>query len=129
MEKYLDKGAGGCVLRHPKLAEIVRDELASLHEWHVDVPHYVIMPNHWHALLTPQPACARPLMEIMKRIKGRSGLLIRKCLGNTGAVWQREWFDHWVRDEVEWTKIVNYIHANPVKAGLVPTWQEHPWTQ
>jgi len=44
-------------------------------------------------------------------------------------VWQREWFDRWIRDEAEWEKCVAYIRNNPVKAGLARTWVEHPWTK
>jgi hypothetical protein len=46
-----------------------------------------------------------------------------------GPVWQREWFDRWMRDEHEREKTINYIQQNPVKAGLAANWQSHSWTR
>ena len=34
-----------------------------------------------------------------------------------------------VRNEAEWDRIVAYIRANPVKAGIVARWEDHPWTK
>ncbi len=129
MEKYLDAGGGSCVLRDPNLALLIADELNSLTDWQVEIPHYTVMPNHWHALVVPGANCSRPLAEIMKRVKGRTALRIRRHLGNTGPFWQREWFDRWMRNEAEFEKTVRYIRANPVKAGLATQWQDHPWTK
>ncbi|MEO6875392.1 MAG: transposase [Opitutaceae bacterium] len=129
MEKYLDAGAGASVLRDANLAKIVIDELLGLTEWLVEAAHFAIMPNHLHALLVPQPGCNHTLADIMKRLKGRSGHRIREALGGSGPVWQREWFDRWMRDEFEWEQTVRYIQENPVKAGLVARWQDHAWTK
>jgi len=87
------------------------------------------MPNHWHALIIPPRETARPLATIMKRVKGRSGLRINRTREQSGPVWQREWFDHWIRNDAEWDKTVRYIQNNPVKAHLVARWQDHLWTR
>lgn len=129
MEKYLDAGTGACLLRDAAHATTVRTELLALADWNVAVPHFTIMPNHWHALLAPAPDCSRSLGEIMKRLKGRTGLQIRAATATSGTLWQREWFDRWIRDDREWEKTVAYIRNNPVRAGLAATWQEHPWTK
>jgi len=129
MEKYLDAGHGHPWLASSAAAEIIADELCSLCNRDVDVPHYTIMPNHWHALLVPTSDCVPSLSRIMRTIKGRSARRINAALGRTGTLWQREWFDRWMRDDAEWSRCVAYIRQNPVKAGLVHTWPEHPWTQ
>jgi REP element-mobilizing transposase RayT len=129
MEKHLDAGIGACLLRNAAAASKVKDELDALDEWSVTIPHFTIMPNHWHALIVPSDDCAHSLGEIMKRVKGRTGTQIRTISGGCGAVWQREWFDRWIRNDYEWEKTVLYIRDNPVKAGLVSTWREHPWTR
>ena len=128
-EKYLDAGHGSCPLARSGAAELVQNELLSLSDWRVEVPHYTIMPNHWHALLAPEPRSPHSLSSIMKRIKGRTAKSIRQTLGGTGSVWQREWFDRWMRSDAEWEKCVAYIRNNPVKAGLVKTWTDHAWTR
>jgi REP element-mobilizing transposase RayT len=129
MEKYLDAGTGACVLKDEPCASCVVDELEALNEWSVAVPHFTIMPNHWHALIVPDRDCPHSLGEIMKRVKGRTGKRLRQKLGGTGAVWQREWFDRWIRNESEWEKTIAYIRQNPVKAGLAERSEEHPWTR
>ena len=105
--------------------------LANPPEWHIAVPHFAIMPNHWHALLVPAPTVDphHTLAAIMKRLKGRTGKRLRSVLGGRGPVWQREWFDRWIRSDAEHEKIIAYIRHNPVKAGLAQSWEEHPWTQ
>jgi len=128
-EKYLDRGHGSCPLARHEVASVVRDELVALAEWQIDVPHFTIMPNHWHALLVPPSECPQSLSTIMKRLKGRTAKAIRHFEAGTGPVWQREWFDRWIRDDAEWLRCVAYVRNNPVKAGLAPTWQRHPWTQ
>jgi hypothetical protein len=34
-----------------------------------------------------------------------------------------------MRDESEWERTVEYIRRNPVKAGIVREWAEHPFTR
>lgn len=129
LEKYLDAGNGCCPLRGGRAARIVIDEFAALGELHVAIPHFTIMPNHWHALLVPSAQCVHPLSAILKRIKGRTARNLRRLHGGAGAIWQREWFDHWIRTEAEWERCVAYIRNNPVKAGLVAEWPDHAWTK
>lgn len=128
-EKYLDAGYGSCPFARSRAAKLVQNEFAALAEWQVLVPHYTIMPNHWHALLEPQGNCPHSLSAVMKRIKGRSAKNLRSLIGGHGPIWQREWFDRWMRSDAEWEKCAAYIRNNPVKAGLVKTWTDHPWTQ
>lgn len=129
MEKYLDAGAGACLLDDGRCASIVVDELQALADWAVETAHYSIMPNHWHALIVPYDDSPHSLSELMKRVKGRSAKRIRAAIGGSGPVWQREWFDRWMRSEAEWEKTVAYIRQNPVKAHLAGTWQAHRWTR
>lgn len=129
LEKFLDAGAGACPLTTAEAAEIVAAEFHALAEIAVSVPHYSIMPNHWHALIVPQEKCEHSLAQIMKRLKGRTAKRLRELLGGRGPFWQREWFDHWIRNDAEWERCVHYIRTNPVKARLVREWSEHPWTR
>jgi putative transposase len=40
-------------------------------------------------------------------------------------VWQRRFFEHTVRDEADFERIMNYLHYNPVKHGLATC--PHAW--
>ena len=51
-----------------------------------------------------------------------------RALERSGKFWQKESFDHYVRDKKEFWRILNYILNNPVKAGLVEKWEDYPFT-
>ena len=86
---------------------------------------YVVMPNHVHLLITP----LAPLPEVLRRVKGRTSRESNVLLGSTGKpFWQHESYDHWVRGGDEFRRIQAYIENNPVKAGLVRTPEEYPWS-
>lgn len=86
---------------------------------------YVVMSNHVHVLLWPKALLSR----ITKSIKGYTARECNKLLGRTGeAFWQDESFDHAVRSEEEFCRIKRYIERNPVKARLVNSPEEWPWS-
>jgi len=129
MEKFLDAGGGKAPLRRPEAAEVLVAAFAALNQEGVSVPHFAIMPNHWHALLSPLGAGSINLHAVMTRLKGRTARGVNLALGRGGPLWQREWFDRWMRDNAEWSRCVEYVRQNPVKAGLVRDWREDLWTR
>lgn len=44
------------------------------------------------------------------------------------VVWMREYWDRFIRNEKHFVATVNYIHQNPVKAGLVSHPEDWPWS-
>jgi type I restriction enzyme R subunit/putative DNA methylase len=45
-----------------------------------------------------------------------------------GQVWHREYWDRYMRDEQHLQDTLSYIHANPVKARLVDSAEDWPWS-
>jgi putative transposase len=43
-------------------------------------------------------------------------------------IWQTRFYDHVVRDEEDWRTRLNYMHDNPVRAGLVGSPTDHTWS-
>ena len=43
-------------------------------------------------------------------------------------VWQREYWDRFIRDENHFLKVIDYIHQNPVKAGLCKLPEQWLWS-
>jgi len=85
----------------------------------------VVVPNHVHLLIRPSIAPER----LMKSLKGASAREANRVLGRTGEpFWQKESYDHWVRNPSEFQKIRLYIEANPTKAELVRNPQDYPWS-
>jgi len=114
-ERYLDRGAGECLLVRPELAEWVIQALHH-HEDRYTLHEYVVMPNHVHLLLTPLGEYA--LSDILHSIKSWTAHRINQQLDRGGAIWQRESFDRVVRDDDEMRALAAYIRRNPVKARL-----------
>lgn len=86
---------------------------------------FVVMPNHVHALLQPLV----PLAKVTHWVKGYTAYEANRILGRKGgAFWQHESYDHWVRNEDEYSRIMRYIEFNPVSAGLVGSVQEWAWS-
>jgi len=43
-------------------------------------------------------------------------------------LWNREYFDHWIRDQQELVNVIQYIRNNPVQAKLVTDARDWQWT-
>src|SRR6266542_3964959 len=115
-EDWLDQGHGSCVLRDPKLAQVVAEALQFFdgQRYHLDA--FVIMPNHVHVLV--QPLLGNVLKEIVRSWKSYTARQINKLLNRSGTLWMQESFDRIVRD---WDALVRYrayIARNPKKARL-----------
>ena len=127
MDRYLDSArVGPTHLRHHDVAEIVVTALkrgAQLN--HYDLRAYVVMANHVHVLLFPKI----PPTKLLRSLKGATAREANRLLGRTGeSLWQAESYDHWVRDEQEFARIVAYIENNPVKAGIVTRPEDYGWS-
>lgn len=60
---------------------------------------------------------------------GKMGRFIKpKSNDNSFTIWQREYWDRFIRDEKHFIKAVEYIHENPVNAGLVSKALEWEWS-
>jgi putative transposase len=66
-------------------------------------------------------------------------LVFTQSLGRTGAVlprrdrtgrslWQRRFWEHTIRDDIDFGHHVDYIHYNPVKHGLVSAPASWPYS-
>jgi REP element-mobilizing transposase RayT len=117
IDEYLDAGHGESFLARPEIADLVRNAFLHFDKVRYDLHAWVIMPNHAHALLTPKGG--HTLSAILHSWKSFTGSEANKILQRREqAFWQRESYDHVVRDENEFCHFVEYIRANPVKAGL-----------
>jgi REP element-mobilizing transposase RayT len=128
LDQQLDEARSGPLwLANPRIAAAMVDTLFMAHRaWKLcDLFAWVVMSNHVHVLLKPH----KPLREITRAIKSTSARQANVILSSTGKpFWQDESYDHWVRGEREFESIVRYIERNPVRAGLVQSVEEWPWS-
>ncbi len=128
-DEFLDTNPNGPYwLREQAVAEIVAEAMHYRDGKQYDLNAYTIMPNHVHMMMTLLPD-APVLFKVMQHLKKNSAIKSNQVLGRTSLeFWEPESYDHIVRDEGEFYRILNYILQNPVKAGFVEAWQDWPFT-
>jgi len=92
-------------------------------DYHVHA--FVLMPDHFHLLLTPGPNAT--LERAVQFIKGASARSIRTKLNFRFPVWQRGFSDHRIRDRQDCGTHIHYTEENPVKEGLASSASEYAW--
>jgi putative transposase len=122
---------GTFYLREYAIARIVADSIRFHDSEWFDLVAYCIMPNHVHLVITPlknPDGVEYSLSQIMHNIKRNSGKQANILLNRTGPFWQHESYDHFIRNEAEFIKTIEYVLLNPVKAGLVEDWTQWKWS-
>ncbi len=109
-------------LANPRIARIVIDTIHSFDRKLYDLHAYSIMPNHVHLVITPLATQDEyvSITWILKLLKGLTARKANLILGREGTFWQAEFYDHVVRDDQEFERIVNYVLSNQERAGLPP---------
>ncbi|MGP8270109.1 MAG: REP-associated tyrosine transposase [Terracidiphilus sp.] len=74
---------------------------------------FVIMPDHFHALITPAPDVS--LEKAMQFIKGGFSFRLKSKLD----VWMRSFNESQIMSAEKFLSCVRYIEENPVRRGLV----------
>ena len=87
---------------------------------------WVLLPDHWHAIFFPKSRLT--LSRVMEAIKVSSTLLINGARGERGLLWQGRFFDRALRTVKEYHEAVDYVHGNPVRAGLVKRAEDWRWS-
>ena len=125
LEGLLDAGAGACYLRNPRVAALAQESLFFFDGERYQLCAWAVMPNHVHVLA--QFIAEYPVAKVVHSWKtyiARQGNLL---LGRSGAFWQREYYDRFIRNEAHYRNAVQYIEWNPVKARLVQAPEDWPF--
>lgn len=126
VEAYLNTGYGACYLRDPRVAHLVEKALFHFDGERYRLIAWVIMPNHVHVLI--ETFAGWPLDKVLHSWKSFTATEANKILQRQGKFWLREYFDRYIRDEQHFWNTVQYIHENPVKAGLVASAADWPFS-
>jgi putative transposase len=106
---------------------------------------FVIMPDHIHLMLVPDKR--NTISDVMRHIKGcfarkynqvsrginssDYGVLDHRA-GNSSLpgskVWQKSFYDHVIRNKMEFVERLNYIYYNPVKVALVDKPEDYKYS-
>ncbi|PYY13870.1 MAG: hypothetical protein DMG60_21095 [Acidobacteria bacterium] len=107
---------------YSKYAELFIDTLYHYRkELKFRIHGFVVMPEHFHLLITPQGITIERALQL---VKGGYSFRVKKELRRNFDIWQRGFTDRRVRvGEFDGFRI--YIDENPVKAGLVKRSEEY----
>jgi putative transposase len=57
-----------------------------------------------------------------------TGKAVKRHRNSDLALWQRRYWEHTIRDDMDFERHVDYIHFNPVKHGLVTHASDWPYS-
>jgi REP element-mobilizing transposase RayT len=116
IEEYLDSGIGKCWLCDPRIASIVVNAIGYWDRTRYDLFTWCVMPNHVHVVFRGFPEY--PLAIVVGAWKSYTAKTANRILGRTSAFWEREYYDRLIRNGSEFDRAVQYVRANPERAGL-----------
>jgi len=101
-----------------KLAELKQESDFTLY-------CYCLMPNHFHFLLE---AGQEPLSKIMQRLLTFYAVYFNARYKKTGHVFEGKYKAIICEKEEYLIKLVQYIHLNPIRAGLAKKVDDYKWS-
>jgi putative transposase len=103
---------------------------------YVDLDEWIVMPNHLHGIIVitdrdasgktgggsrTAPTRRKPLGRLVGAFKTVSTDRINERRGTPARfLWQRDFYDHIIRDDDELNKIREYIRTNPLRWNTDP---------
>ena len=79
---------------------------------------FLVMPDHCHGLIS---------FHNNKGLKKEVTNWKRYCARQNKLKWQRDFFDHRIRNNAEFQEKQQYIYNNPIKAGLISDQEVWPY--
>ena len=119
----------------PSARTIVLNAFRHFHDSRYDLLALAVLPDHVHALLRPRPKeddekddpIFWSLGELLQSIKSFSAHAFNKDEEKTGAVWEKERFDRYVRSDRDLEEKFHYILRIPWDAKIVAPDEDYPW--
>ena len=123
------------VFSNPACCQVFLEQLGTMISgWPSKLIAYVLMPDHFHLIVNPRDGRIREFMLNLKGLSAKrivetdTGFRFEQSEEDGFQVWQESFkaqplWSSWMI----WQKI-NYIHANPVKAGLVKSARDYYWS-
>lgn len=87
---------------------------------------YCVMPDHIHLVI--QSMGKYDISYIMKMVKGSFARKYNKITSKSGTVWQERFFDEGMRNDAVLLTKIEYVHNNPVRAGMVTAPEEYKFS-
>ncbi|MCB1886370.1 MAG: transposase [Rhodocyclaceae bacterium] len=116
--------------------DLLRDAVRKVktnRPFHIDA--WVILPDHMHAIWTLPPEDAdysgrwRAIKTLFSKGLAQSEALpARPLRSGERGIWQRRFWEHTIRDDIDFARHVDYVHFNPVKHGHAMSVADWPYS-
>ena len=116
IDPELDQGHGACLFKKDEFAEVVANAMAHFDGKRYELLAWCVMPNHVHSVL--KLSAGEDLEKVLHSWKSFTAHELNKRMGTSGTLWQKESYDHLVRDGEDLRNQVAYVLDNPRKARL-----------
>lgn len=107
------------VFTHEPFIVLLRTILRNVKELHpFNMVGYVFLTDHFHLMI--RPTGSSNFSQIMQSLKRNFTLDYKEMIGVSGHMkfWQKGFWDHIIRDDIDFERHLDYIHYNPVRHGL-----------
>ena len=101
------------------IGEVRRDTGLEIFAW-------VVMPDHVHLVQRASPPLT--MGRLMQLVKGRFANRYNEFFGRQGRVWQDRYHARTLASDRAVAAAIEYVHQNPVAAGLVASQEEYRWS-
>ena len=109
-----------------EIVQVVFDTIDWLEKGkYIDCYFVMVMPDHLHLIF--ELFNRKSLSEVMKSLKGFTGIKIKERLNLDIPVWQGQFYDHLIRKDESLVEIMEYCLYNPVRKGLAQTPFDYPY--
>jgi putative transposase len=92
----------------------------------VAVHAYVLLPNHFHLLVTPHAASGLP--QMLQALGRRYVRYFNDAQGRTGTLWDGRYRSTVLQPDLYALPCMAYMDLNPVRAGICATAAEYAWS-
>ena len=117
------------ILCAPENVNLLRNSFQQvMQEYPFKIDAFVLLPEHLHCIWTlPQEDAdfsnrwrlVKNYFSRQCRDQYQGRVSVSRQQKGEKAIWQRRFWEHQIRDELDFAQHVDYIHYNPVHHGLV----------
>ena len=109
--------------------------VATRRDYAFTIDAFVVLPDHMHAVWSLPPddtdfSIRWRLIKtrFAKALPKRERLSAVRVARNESGIWQRRFWEHLIRDEVDYARHVEYCYINPQKHGHVTRVRDWPYS-
>ena len=96
--------------------------LEALQRFKCGAEVYLFMPDHAHLLLRGESETT-DILRVMRSFKQKTGFWLSR--NHPSVQWQKDFYDHILRNDEAIEKHILYIVNNPVRKEIVANWKEY----